>query len=174
MKKDELIADVEQTVLTLSWLVADIETGRYNKVPFEGSWTAGQVMEHINMVGMGFCKLINGATETTTRRVDEHVERITTMFLNFGAKAIASPNIVPVPADYNLQDQLAKLESIKTSIINDVNTLDLSITCLDFDIRTFGHLTRLEAVRIFTDFSDRHIHQLQNIIKKLNNPAYSI
>ncbi|MEO8886254.1 MAG: DinB family protein, partial [Mucilaginibacter sp.] len=140
----------------------------------EGSWTAGQVMEHINMVGMGFCKLINGATETTTRRVDEHVERITTMFLNFGAKNIASPDIVPVLADYNLQDQLAKLESIKTSIINDINTLDMSMTCLDFDIRTFGHLTRLEAVYFFLFHTKKHIHQLQNIVKKLNNPAYSI
>jgi hypothetical protein len=55
-----------------------------------------------------------------------------------------------------------------------MNTLDLDMTCLDFDIRTFGYLTRLEAVYFFLYHTKKHIHQLQNIVKKLNNPEYSI
>jgi hypothetical protein len=174
MKKEEIIADIEQTMLTLTWLMADIDPGNYNKVPFEGSWTPGEVMEHINIVGTGFCNLLNGKTGPTIRPVNEHVERITTMFLNFNQKAVASANVIPAPADYNLQDQLAKLESIKTSILDAVNTLDLNLTCLDFDIRTFGNLTRLEAVYFFLFHTKRHIHQLQNIVKQLNNQKVTI
>ncbi len=165
MKKEELIADIEQTI---NWLTKSIDPETYNKVPFEGSWTAGQVVEHVNMVGMGFIHLLNGNTVATIRPVNEHVDRIKTMFLNFDSKNIASPNLIPAAGDYDLQDQLAKLEDIKSTIITAVNTLDLDMTCLGFDIRTFGYLTRLEAVYFFLFHTKRHAHQLQNIVKSLS------
>ncbi len=165
MEKKEIIADIEQTI---TWLIKLIDPETYNQIPFEGSWTAGQVVEHINIVGTGFDQLLNGATEVTTRPVDELVGRIKTMFLNFDGKSIAAANVTPAPGNYNLQDHLIKLESIKSAIINDINTLDMSMTCLNFDIRTFGYLTRLEAVYFFLFHTKRHVHQLQNIVNQLN------
>lgn len=165
MKKEELIADIEQTI---NWLTKSIDPEIYNKIPFEGSWTAGQVVEHVNMVGMGFIHLLNGNTEATTRPVNEHVDRIKTMFLNYDLKNIASADINPAPGNYNLKDQLAELEKIKSGIIAAINTLNLDMTCLDFDIPTFGHLTRLEAVYFFLFHTKRHVHQLQNIVKSLS------
>ena len=169
MKKDELIADIEQTI---GWLIKIIDPETYNIIPFEGGWTAGQVVEHINMAGIGFVNLLNGSTEATTRPVNEHIDRIKTMFLNFEFKNISSANLTPSPGDYNLQDQLAKLESIKSGIITAVNTLDLDMTCIDFDIPTFGHLTRLEAVYFFLFHTKRHVHQLQNIVKSLSKHQF--
>ena len=166
MENDEIIADIEQTI---TWLIKTIDRDTYNQIPFEGSWTASQVVEHVIMVASGFDQLLNGPTEITTRPIDEHVERIKTMFLDYNSKNIASPNLIPAPGDYNLQDQLIKLDTIKASIINAVNTLDLDKTCLGFDIRTFGHLTRLEAVYFFLFHTKRHVYQLQNIVKTLNN-----
>jgi hypothetical protein len=165
MKKEELIADIEQTI---NWLAKSIDPETYNIIPFEGSWTAGEVVEHITMVGTGFDYLLNGATEATTRPVDELVARIKTMFLNFDGKSIAAANVTPARGNYNLQEHLNKLESIKLAIINDINTLDMNMTCLSFDIPTFGHLTRLEAVYFFLFHTKRHVHQLQNIINQLN------
>lgn len=165
MKKDELIADIEQTI---HWLIKKIDPETYNTIPFEGGWTAGQVVEHVNMVGTFFVDLMNGSTEATTRPVNEHIDRIKTMFLNFDFKNIASTNVTPITGNYNLQDQLTKLENIKSRIIIAVNVLDLDMTCLDFDIPTFGHLTRLEAVYFFLFHTKRHVHQLQNIVNQLN------
>ena len=169
MKKDELIADIEQTI---DWLTKSIDPETYNIIPFEGSWTAGQVVEHVNTVGMGFINLLNGRSEATTRAVDEQVDRIKTMFLNFESKNISSANLTPSTGNYNLQNQLAKLESIKSGIITAVNTLDLDMTCIDFDIPTFGHLTRLEAVYFFLFHTKRHVHQLQNIVKLLSKHQF--
>jgi hypothetical protein len=165
MKKDELITDIEQTV---DWLKKTIDPETYNVIPFEGSWTAGQVVEHVNMAGAGFVDLLNGNTEVTTRPVDEHIDRIKTMFLNFSSKNVAATNLTPTTDNYNLQDQLAKLENIKSGIITAVNVLDLDRTCVDYDIPTFGHLTRLEAVYFFLFHTKRHVHQLQNIVKSLS------
>lgn len=166
MEKDEIIADIEQTI---GWLTKVIDPDTYNQIPFEGSWTPGQVVEHIVIVGTGFDHLLNGPTEATTRQVDELVVRIKTMFLDMDQKAIAGASVTPVLGDYDMQQHLSKLDTIKASIINSVNTLDLNITCLGFNIPTFGHLTRLEAVYFFLFHTKRHVFQLQNIAKTLNN-----
>ena len=165
MKKDELIADIEQTI---NWLTKTIDPEIYNQVPFEGSWTAGQVVEHVIIVGNGFDHLLNGPVEPTTRQVDAHVERIKTMFLDIDQKAVASANVTPVLGDYDMQQHLTKLDAIRSSIIKAVDTLDLNMTCMAFDIRTFGNLTRLEAVYFFLFHTKRHVNQLENIVKILN------
>ena len=169
MEKDEIIADIEQTI---AWVTKVIDPITYNKVPFEGSWTAGQVVEHILMVGNGFTQLLSGPNETTTRSVDEHVPRIKTILLDFNTKSIASDNITPEQVEYDIQDHLTRLEKLKTAITTAVKSLDLNRTCIAFDIKTFGHLTGLEATYFFLFHTKKHVHQLQNIFKKLNNPAY--
>ena len=165
MKKEELIADIEQTI---DWLKKMIDADTYNKVPFKGSWTAAQVVEHINIVGTGFDYLLNGATENTNRPVDKFVIPIKTMFLNFDAKAVAAPNVTPAERNYNLQEHMLKLDNIKSAIIKDIKTLDMHMTCVNFDIPTFGYFTRLEAVYFFLFHTKRHVHQLQNIVKTLS------
>ena len=165
MEKDELIADIEQTI---NWLTKTIDPETYNLVPFEGSWTAGQVVEHVTIVAAGFDNLLKGSVEPTTRPVDAQVERIKTMFLDMSQKAVAGASVTPVLGDYDMQQHLAKLDVIIPSIINSVATLDLNMTCTGFDIPTFGNLTRLEAVYFFLFHTKRHVNQLENIVKILN------
>ena len=165
MEKDELIADIEQTI---NWLTKTIDPETYNLVPFEGSWTAGQVVEHVILAGNGFDILLNGPTEPTTRKIDAQVDRIKTMFLDMNQKAIAGASVTPVLGDYNTQQHLAKLDIMKSMIINAVDSLDLNVTCMAFDIPTFGYLTRLEAVYFFLFHTKRHVNQLENIVKILN------
>jgi len=169
MKKEELIADIEQTI---SWLKKIIDPETYNKIPFEGSWTAGQVVEHVNMVGTGFDYLLNGTTKDTERPVDKFVVPIKTMFLNFDEKAVAAPNVTPAEGNYNLQEQILKLDNIKSAIINDIKTLDMNRTCMIFEIPTFGYFTRLEAVYFFLFHTKRHVHQLQTIVKSLSKHQF--
>ncbi len=166
MEKEELIADIEQTI---NWLKKSIDPETYNLIPFEGSWTAGQVVEHIIIVGNGFDYLLNGPVEPTSRKIDIHVERTKIMFLNFNEKTTAAPHVTPAITDYNMQEHLAKLESVKKSIIKAIETLDLSATCMAFEIPTFGHFTRLEAVYFLLFHTKRHVYQLENIVKILNN-----
>ncbi len=169
MEKNEIIADIEQTI---NWITKLIDPTIYNQVPFEGSWTAGQVVEHILMVGNGFTQLLNGPNEATTRPVDEHVSRIKTMFLDFNSKSTASPNVTPQPGVYDVQDHLTRLEKLKTGITAAINSLDLNRTCMGFDIRTFGHLTGLEAAYFFLFHTKKHVHQLQNIVNQLNQQPH--
>ena len=83
-------------------------------------------------------------------------------------KAIAGESVTPVLGDYNMQQHLAKLDIMKSMIINAVDSLDLNVTCMAFDIPTFGFLTRLEAIYFFLFHTKRHIHQIENIVKILN------
>lgn len=170
MEKNEIIADIEQT---LNWVTKLIDPAIYNQIPFEGSWTAAQVVEHILITGNGFTQLLSGPTEPTTRAVDEQVNRIKTMFLSFDMKATAAPNVTPQPGDYDIQDHLTRLENLKTGITAAINLLDLNRTCIAFDIRTFGHLTGLEAAYFFLFHTKRHVHQLQNIVNQLKQQTIS-
>jgi len=169
MEKNEIIADIEQT---LNWVIKLIDPTIYNVVPFEGSWTAGQVVEHILITGNGFTQLLSGPTEVTTRAVDEQVNRIKTMFLSFDMKAVASPNVTPQLNEYDVQDHLTRVEKLKTGITAAINSLDLSRTCMAFDIRTFGYLTGLEAAYFFLFHTKRHVHQLQNIVNQLKQQIH--
>ena len=48
-------------------------------------------------------------------------------------------------------------------LIEAARTLDLSLTCIDFEIPTFGLFTRLEFVWFYIVHTQRHTFQLQKI-----------
>ncbi len=66
------------------------------------------------------------------------------------------------------KDKLTKtLEYFRCKINLAMETMDLSKTCLAFELPVLGFLTRLEAIYFILFHTQRHIQQLKNIYQKL-------
>lgn len=157
----ELHAAIKNTVLQLLPTIASFSEEQFNRVPFEGSWTAGQVGEH--MIRFTGADILFGPVQATQRPIDEKDATIRELFLNFDTKMKAPDFIIPTGTHHKKVEILHELENKWKGVSHAVHTLDLSETCLAFEIPGFGALTRLEWIRFMIYHTQRHIHQLEKI-----------
>ena len=148
-------------------MISSLHEEQLNTIPFKSSWTAGQVAEHLIKSNGGFAKLLFGPVKETERATDELVRGIKEAFLDFTIKMDSPASVLPTESRYKKEDLLNSFEDIKTTIGQAIQTLDLSQTCIDFEIPETGFLTRTEAVWFVIYHTQRHIHQLENIIDKI-------
>lgn len=164
-----MIKEMQNTMNKFQQLVSSFNQEQLNRVPFEGSWTAGQVAQHIIMANSGFADVLNGPVKDSERSADEQVEKIRRDFLNFTIKMTSPDFILPLNKEYRKDKLLKKLEDIKTNVSDAVADLDLTKTCLAFELPVYGHLTRWEAVYFLIYHTQRHTHQLDMIKEKILN-----
>jgi hypothetical protein len=140
-----------------------------NAVPFDGSWTGGQVAEHVLKSLSGVLQNVTGPVKPTERNPAEYVKPLGDIFLNMDIK-MKSPDFILPSIDPKEKSSLAAslgtaLDGIKTVAIAE----DLSATCTGFEMPTLGALTRLEWISFASFHTKRHTRQLKNIINHLKN-----
>ena len=148
-------------------LLSPLSDTALNKIPFENSWTAGQLGDHLyksyNVIG-----LLNGRVKDTERSPDQKLKEIRKQFLDFSIKMESPKAVLPTENPINKQELLKglkdRIEQQREVIINK----NLSKTCLDFEITGYGPFTRLEWIGFNTVHTQRHLHQLKNILVNLN------
>jgi len=160
--------EADETLSALENVFSDFDAGQINEVPFEGSWTAGQLAAHMVLSNSGFLQVINGAVTETDKPADLMVGEIKKDFLNFDVKYDSPKEIYPEDRAYNQLELLQSLEQIRAGISNAVTGLDLTKTCASYELPGYGYLTRLEAVYFVIYHTQRHVHQLKNIYNKLD------
>ena len=134
-----------------------------NRVPFDGSWTAGQLAEHIRLSLSSGISLMNGKTQATDRAPDKHVQDVKDLFLNFDLKFKSAPIITPEDKDYDKEALTGELRNRFNDLINLAQTKDLTDTCLTAEFYGIGYLTGLEWAYQQVYHTQRHIQQLKNI-----------
>ena len=165
--EQQLQMEVRKSLADLIEVLASIDEGKINVVPFEGSWTAGQLAHHMIMSNSGFDELMNGPVKETEREPDEMIEGIKTTFLDFSHK-LQSPDFVrPPKIDYNKHELLQSLYQINERLVKTLEGSDLTKTCVGFQLPVMGYLTRLEAAHFVLYHTKRHRHQLKNIATTL-------
>jgi hypothetical protein len=159
--------EADETLAQLIQLLSKFNQEQLNAAPFESSWTAGQLAQHLIMADGGFVDMINGPVKETQRNVDELVSKIKTIFLNFDIKMSSPDFIVPQLIDYEKEELVDLLNKIKSDLNKSLETLNLTKTCTTFELPVLGFLTRLEAVYFIIYHTQRHIHQLTKIYQKV-------
>jgi hypothetical protein len=166
MKGDKIFDELENTVTQFAQLVSEFDDESLNEIPFEGSWTAGQVAEHVILSDSGFIKLINGPVQETERPADALAAEIKTVFLNFNIKMKSPEFIVPPERNYKKQHLLDALDDINNGL-NKSRGLEMDKTCTARELPRMGFLTRFEAVSFMLYHTMRHLHQLKNVSFKV-------
>ena len=168
MSQEDLIVEIENVNREFIQTLSQFTEDKLNKVPFEGSWTAGQVAEHITKSNGGILEqLLNGKTKSANRPYDEKVAVVQDVFRS-KEKMKSAPQLEPSKPPHNLDSLLNSLKKQKEQQIETIKEKDLKalISELEFPPSPDG-LTGYEWLQLMIEHANRHRKQIGNIYKKL-------
>lgn len=157
----QLLGEFDKATSELMQLITAFDEKQFNTVPFEGSWTAGQLAEHLRK-SYEAKKTLQHPVKAADRKPDTFIEPIKKDFLNFTNKFNSPAFIVPEKKNYNKEVLLAQISQSREQIMEAIKTLDL-LEGTSFVLPGCGELTRLELIYFMVFHTQRHIHQLKNI-----------
>jgi len=166
---NKTLTEINKTFEEFMLILSSFYDEQINKIPFEGSWTPGQVTQHIVMSVSGFADLMNGPDKKTERQPDAHVGNIREAFLNFDIKMQSPDFIIPPVKNYDKAELLLTLDQLKTQLNHIIPVKDMNKTCTGFELPMLGYLTRTELANFIEVHTKRHVYQLKNIYNKINH-----
>lgn len=164
----ELFEAVDKTTMELVQLISSFSQKDINAIPFEDSWTAAQVADHL-LKSYAVVETLNGPVKKTERQPGEKIQMIREVFLNFDTKMNSPEAILPAASPIDKETILRSLKSRIAQIKEVIQTRDLSETCTGFIIPGFEEFTRLEWIHFVLYHTQRHIHQMKNIFEMATN-----
>lgn len=165
--KAEIQKDIVETFKNLNAILSSFSQEEFNIVPEKDSWTAGQTARHLILGCSGYPQLFLGKTEKTDRPYDEKVKDIEALFLNFDIKMDSPDFLKPDIIDYDKDVLTFSFLNTESDLLLAAETLDLTQTCLDFELPGFGKFTIFEWISFALTHTKRHTKQLNDIYKKV-------
>jgi len=161
--KNEIVHSFEETTHSLLKALQSFDEQSINEIPFEGSWTAAQVTDHILKSQAGLPHLLGGKIESTDRNPNEKTAGIKKIFLDYGIKMKSPDFILPSLEPQDKEALIKKVEDTSKNIIEAMHKGDLNKVCQDFELPNMGLLTGSEWSWFAIYHTQRHVHQLNNI-----------
>lgn len=168
-QRKAMLNELSNTTKELVQLLSSFNQAQINTVPFEGSWTAAQVGEHIHKSNEGMIKMLYGPVKPTVRDPAQHVTPIKNMLLDVNQKFHSDASIIPANMSYDKEDLITVLLQTGAQISEALNMGNLTETCTLFSFRVFGELTKQEVTWFMIYHMQRHIHQISNIAQAVKN-----
>ena len=168
MSQYELIDEIENAHQDLFHQLSQFSEQELNRVTNEGSWTAGQVTEHIIKSNGGILhNLLNGDVSPIARAYDEQVDLIKTIFRS-GDKMKTAPVLEPGQPPHEFDDLLKSLKQQKDQQLETINQKDLKELSIELQFPpTPNGLTRFEWLIFMIEHTKRHCKQIENIYNSL-------
>lgn len=164
MKIRHIDTDIREVFDNVIQSVNSASNDELNEVPFEGSWTIGQVVQHIILCSGG---VLDNQTKEAGRPYDEKVTELRSIFLDMGQKSEADPGVYPSMRMYKKQELVKQLESNKANLLGIIEERDLMQLSLDMEFPFMGYLTRYEWLAFICFHTQRHLNQMNNIRQRL-------
>jgi superfamily I DNA/RNA helicase len=167
-QSNKVISDYQKAVDEFIQTLAKFTQEEINTVPFQGSWTAGQVARHI-IKGIGGMPdlLMYGEVRVTERAPDANVKQLDDVFLNFEKKLKSPDFVLPENITYNKEELVNSLKDIKQKTVEAAKGKDFSLTSYAFEMPVMGFMTLYELLHFSQIHTIRHNRQLKNIHEKL-------
>lgn len=173
MKRNEnmlidIITEFEETQSELIAVLNGFTENNFNMIPFEGSWSAAQVAEHLLKANSGTILTLSGGSKDSVRQADEKAETIRSIFLDFSNKMHSPDFILPSSEPKEQEEMITHHITTGDKLRKIITDEDLTRLCTDFEFPDLGHLTRYEWICFVNSHSKRHTYQLNNILNVLN------
>lgn len=166
MEADIRIA-ADDAISEMAGLLASCSQQQANQVPFSGSWTAAQVVEHMRISISGCLELLQGNAKPTTQRPPDAKLADLQVFLNFDIKMESPEFVQPENKIYDKDALSREMEKLRRELNGALGGKDLTETLTDFDFPFLGELTRTEMVHFVAYHTQRHNRQLRKIVGML-------
>ena len=168
MKKENISNEISKVFDAVVNVLENTEENALNEIPFEGSWTIGQIADHI-IICSG--TVHDSKTQYPHRQYDEHVAEMKSIFLNMEQKSEAAPIVSPRKPPHCKQELIEKLKDNKAHLLLIIEERDLTQLSLDIEFPFIGYLTRYEWLNFIAVHTQRHLNQVNNVKKRLTANA---
>lgn len=146
-------------------VVASFKEADFNRIPFDGSWTAAQVAEHVLKSMTLIHQMLNGPAEQTVRTPEEHIPYLQEIMADMSVKTQSAPMLLPGDGPFSRTEIQERLTAGQNNFLTDIRQLDLSQTCTTFEFPGIGLMTRVEFISFTAFHVQRHCQQMKNIHK---------
>ncbi|MBB2951714.1 MULTISPECIES: DinB family protein [Sphingobacterium] len=149
-------------------LLDSLDENELNTKPKADDWSPGQIGDPI-LKSYASAEVMNGRTESTHREPDEKVTTIKDTFTDFTIRMKSPQAILPSEKRLDKQRLLQNLRDRTAQIETIIKEKNLSDTCIDFAIPEYGPFTVLEWAWFNTYHTQRHVHQLKDMIQSIKS-----
>ncbi|MEP7251826.1 MAG: DinB family protein [Ginsengibacter sp.] len=165
MDVDEVLSAIKKTSEELFELISSTNDSNFNLIPFPGSWTFAQVLSHITKSNVAMLQVLNMDGKTAQRNVSERVPELESTFLNYSLKFQSPAFILPGSETFEVA---SLVDILKKSIIKIQSAAAKTNAAGMVTLPALGEITKYELLHFVLYHTQRHIHQLKNIIAHLH------
>lgn len=162
--------ELDTVTTELLLMIASFDQEQVNLVPFENSWTAAQVANHLGKSDASVIASIYAHGTPAERAADEKTPELKGIFLNFDLKMKSPDMVVPDNRIFSKEELIATLKETRARLSRAASTLNLAEVCTH---EVLGDMTRLEFLSFVLYHTQRHIHQLKRIHEKITRVQHS-
>lgn len=161
---EQLFFEIDKTVSELLKLFSSLNNVQINAVPYEGSWTAAQVLRHVVLSTNGIAQALRMPSKQTDRNPGERIDELKTTFLDFANKMQSPDAIVPESGPYNRETSIKELNTCFEHFKENTKQINLKELVVGLPL---GDITKLEMLHFVLYHTQRHQHQMKKICAAL-------
>lgn len=158
--REGLIRKINYTISEYIDIVELLGNDKINQIPYEKSWTAAQLCNHVIKSALGFARAIKSAGTPTDMNSEEKIAELKAIFLDTSNKFESPEQIAPESGPFERQKVIDDLtQCVKDLDFNSQNT-NLSE---EINGGPLGMITKYESLHFVLYHSQRHLGQLKRI-----------
>ena len=162
--KNEILAATAETVSQLVKLMSSVDDKNINTIPYEGSWTAPQLLRHVTKSIDGMATAIRANAKSAERDPGERIEELKKVFLDLSKKLKSPEFIVPEEGNYEKQPAINDLDRSFIQFKDNANKANLDDLVEGLPL---GPITKLEIIHFVLFHTQRHLQQMKKICDAL-------
>lgn len=163
----EIINQLDAALTETLQLLSSLNEEKINKIPFEGSWTAAQVVQHLYKSIRGMDELLYTPSQQADRNPEEKAQWLKDIFLNYENKMKSPDFILPEDKYYDQSELKDSLENAKDKMTEAAKNSKLEEMAPLPEGHPLNGITKLETLYFVTYHTIRHNHQMKNIREQL-------
>jgi len=163
---NEIISATSNAVSQITDLMSAVDEDKVNTIPYEGSWTAPQLLRHVTKSINGMAKAMHMDAKPAERNPGERIEELKKIFLDFSKKLTQPDFIVPEERIYEKQSSIEELNKSFNQFKEIAGSANLNDLVEGLPL---GPITKLEIIHFVLYHTQRHLHQMKKICAALKN-----
>ena len=163
---NETLSATADVISELTDLMLSVDEDKVNTIPYDGSWTAPQLLRHVTKSINGMTKAMHMDAKPAERNPGERIEELKKIFLNFSKKLTQPDFIVPEELIYEKQSSIEELNKSFNRFKESADNANLDDLVEGLPL---GPITKLEIIHFVLYHTQRHLHQMKKICEALKN-----
>jgi hypothetical protein len=163
---NEILLATADAVNEIADLMSAVDENKINTIPYDGSWTAPQLLRHVTKSINGMTKAMQMDAKPAERDPGERIEQLKTIFLDFSKKLTQPEFIKPEEQVYEKASSIEELKASFNRFKENAGNANLNELIEGLPL---GPITKLEIVHFVLYHTQRHLHQMKNICAALKS-----